>query len=506
MKSNVLNYLESSVATCPERYAVIDENGSYSYETLAETSMRIGSGLARIGVRGRGVIVAMDKGFDALAAQLGILYAGGFYVPVDPAIPASRLEGIISALGSPLVVHDGKTSEHVLSACSQSRLVNCDVLKASAIDYEALDEIRTSALETDPVYALFTSGSTGTPKGVVISHRAIVAFIDSFVETFGITSGDRIGNQAPFDFDVSTKDIYSALATSATLVIVPRRLFMQPIELVGFLAKHNVTVLVWAVAALCLISSYHALDEADLSSIRTVMFSGEVMPAKHLKAWRSRLPQSTFVNLYGPTEVTCNCLYHILDPQRDYGDGMPLGKPFPHCDVVLVDEGGNVVTEAGVDGELLVRGPSLALGYLGQPELTNRAFTQNPANDRFPDRVYRTGDLAMLNEQGELVFRGRKDNQVKYQGHRIELEEVDLAFERLPGVNRCRCVFDSKRKRLLAFYEGSADASELPLVAREKLPSFMRPTSIRRVQGMPLNKNGKVDRSGLLALACESKR
>lgn len=112
----------------------------------------------------------------------------------------------------------------------------------------------------------------------------------------------------------------------------------------------------------------------------------------------------------------------------------------------------------------------------------------------------------MLNEQGELVFRGRKDSQVKYQGHRIELEEVDLAFERFPGVNRCRCVFDSKRKRLLAFYEGSADASELPLMAREKLPAFMRPTSIRRVQGMPLNKNGKVDRSGLLALAQISKR
>lgn len=506
MKTNVLNYLESSVATCPERYAVIDENGSYSYEALAETSMRIGSGLARIGVQGRGVVVAMDKGFDALAAQLGVLYAGGFYVPVDPAIPASRLEGIVSALDNPLIVHDGMTPESALTACSQGNLVSCAALEQFSVDYEALTEIRANALETDPVYALFTSGSTGTPKGVVISHRAIVAFIDSFVETFGITFDDRIGNQAPFDFDVSTKDIYSALATSATLVIVPRKLFMQPVELVGFLEKHNVTVLVWAVAALCLISSYHALDEADLSSIRTVMFSGEVMPAKHLKAWRSRLPQATFVNLYGPTEVTCNCLYHILDPQRDYNDGMPLGKPFPHCDVILAGEDGNVVIEPGVDGELLVRGPSLALGYLGQPELTNRAFTQNPVNGRFPDRVYHTGDLAMLNEQGELVFRGRKDSQVKYQGHRIELEEVDLAFERFPGVNRCRCVFDSKRKRLLAFYEGSADASELPLMAREKLPAFMRPTSIRRVQGMPLNKNGKVDRSGLLALAQISKR
>ena len=501
MKTHVLNYLETSAAANPEHCAVIDERGFHTYRELAEQSQRVGSALARIGARKRGVIVVMDKGFEALTAQFGALYAGGFYVPVDPNIPASRFESIVSTLGNPLVIFDEAGENAVQALQAEVAAFSYEPLVAGEADGELIRAIRESVLETEPVYTLFTSGSTGTPKGVVISHRAVVAFIDSFVDVFGIKASDRIGNQAPFDFDVSTKDIYSSMAAGATLVVVPRKLFMQPVDLVGYLERHQVTVLIWAVAALCLVSAYHALGSANLRSIRMVMFSGEVMPQKHLKAWRQCLPEATFVNLYGPTEITCNCLYHVLDPQRDYAEGLPLGKPFPHCNVILADSAGQTVRKPGVEGELLVSGPSLALGYLGRQDLTDRAFVQNPTHGNFPERVYRTGDVALLDENGELIFRGRKDNQVKYMGHRVELEEVDQAFEQLPGVNRCRCVFDQRRKRLLAFYEGTAEPGDLPKIARDTLPSFMRPTSIRRICGMPLNKNGKVDRQALLGLA-----
>ena len=506
MKKNALEYLEDSATRSPDSTAAIDEHGSLTYSQLQERCHRVGSALAAEGAFGKGVIVAMEKGIDALTAQLGVLYAGGFYVPADPGIPEARLRPIVEALGGATVVVDEPTAQRLSEMELDLDMRLFGNLVSHEVDGDALATIRDKSLETMPAYALFTSGSTGVPKGVVISHHAIISFIDAFVSTQGIESSDRIGNQAPFDFDVSTKDIYSTLATGATLVIIPRRLFMEPVALVSYLEEHRVTVLIWAVAALCIVSTYHALGVADLSSIRRVMFSGETMPRRHLKEWRKGLPQATFVNLYGPTEITCNCLYHVLDPDRSYEDGVPLGISFPHCDVVLADDEGHAVTEPGVEGNLLVRGPSLALGYLGQPELTAKAFVQNPLVDLYPDRTYRTGDMASLDENGDLFFRGRRDNQIKYQGHRIELEDVEHAIELMPGVDRCRCVFDERRKLLHALYEGDADAAELANQTRTSLPHFMQPTTLRHIDSMPLTKNGKVDRKQLADMVHRPKR
>ena len=501
MGAHVLDYLEDSARTHPESCAVIDENGCLTYAELREGSRKVGSALAKRDVRARAVIIAMDKGANALMAQLGVLYAGGFYVPVDPLISLERLELITITLGEAPIIVDAAFERRIADRHLGIEPIRFGDLYQSKVNEEKLREVRDRALETDPVYTLFTSGSTGVPKGVIITHRAIMSFIDAFVGVFGINDTDRIGNQAPFDFDVSTKDIYASLAASATLVIIPRKLFMRPADLAKLLEEQRVTVLIWAVAALCLMSTYHAWGVANLSAIRSVLFSGETMPTKHLKSLRSHLPNALFANLYGPTETTCNCLYHILEPNRDYAEGVPLGISFDHCDVVLIDGEGHEVTTAGVEGELLVRGPSLALGYLGQPELTSQAFVQNPLNTRFPDRVYRTGDIAKRDGEGRLFFCGRKDNQVKYQGHRVELEEIDLAFERFSGVDRCRCAFDAEKRLIRAFYEGAAEERELSQMMRRTLPAFMCPASIRRVAHMPLTKNGKVDRSQLLELS-----
>lgn len=229
-----------------------------------------------------------------------------------------------------------------------------------------------------------------------------------------------------------------------------------------------------------------------------MLFSGEIMPLAHLKSLLASLPDAEFVNLYGPTEITCNCLYHRVDRAKDGAAELPLGKAFGHCEVLAVDEEGRRIVEPGQKGEIIVRGPSLALGYIGNREATEKAFAPNPLNSLYGERVYRTGDSAMLTDEGDLVFCGRKDNQIKYRGHRIELEEIDKAFEGFSDVDRCRCAFDSKKNRLCAFYEGTACEKELPGRAASLLPAFMRPTRIAKVPSMPLNKNGKVDRAMLL--------
>ena len=210
-----------------------------------------------------------------------------------------------------------------------------------------------------------------------------------------------------------------------------------------------------------------------------------------------RLPRATFANLYGPTEVTCNCLYHVVERDRAYEEGLPLGEPLPGRRVLLLD-GEAPVTEEGSVGEICVGGSALARGYYADPDRPARSFVQNPLSGALPETLYRTGDLARLGAGGELYFYGRVDNQVKLQGHRVELEEVDAALEAQPGVERCRCAYDVPRRRVCAFYEGDAAPGELRLAAARLVPSLAVPAVIERVDAMPLTRNGKVDRSALL--------
>ena len=532
-RRNVLTYLEDDAARHPDKRAVEEEERSCTYGQLLEFSRQAGSALAALGAQRRAVMVFMEKGIDALAIMLGALQAGGFYVPVDPHIPAERLALIAGVLEGPIVVASDETMPLALEALGQQpqspgagceeeagalteacpanfdspmrpRLVPAAQLLGFSVNDDALEAARAQATDADPVYVLFTSGSTGVPKGVAVSHRAVIDFIDDFVTRFEFGADERIANQAPFDFDVSVKDIYGALATGSTLVVVPRRMFSEPAVLMDFLQGRDITNMTWAVAALCLITSLHGLEGHQLPTVRRVLFSGEVMPLSHLRAWMERVPQAVFVNLYGPTEITCNCLYHVVDPARSYEGGLPLGAPFAHREILLVDAQGHAVTEPGVEGEILVRGDSLALGYVANPERTAASFCQNPLHNRFPDRVYRTGDLAAFDEAGELFYRGRVDNQIKHQGHRIELEEVDRALEGVPGVQRCRCVYDHDKQRLIAFYEGNAEARDIRQHVLQTLPIFMLPSKIMPIDAMPLTKNGKVDRKALLEKSREA--
>lgn len=504
-RRNVLTYLEEDALRHPEKCAVEEEDRSCTYGQLLEMSRQAGSALAALGAQHRAVMVFMEKGIDALAVMFGALQAGGFYVPVDPHIPAERLALIAGVLEDPIVVASEATLPLATEALSDGAcLATVGQLLTAPIDDAALEAARAQAVDVDPVYVLFTSGSTGVPKGVAVSHRAVIDFIDDFVTRFGFGADERIANQAPFDFDVSVKDIYGSLATGSTLVVVPRPLFSQPEALMEYLESRNITNMTWAVAALCLITSLHGLEGHQLPYVRRVLFSGEVMPMSHLRLWMAHVPQATFVNLYGPTEITCNCLYHVVDPSREYEEGLPLGVPFAHREILLVDARGQAVTQPGVEGEILVRGDSLALGYVANPERTAASFCQNPLHNRFPDRVYRTGDLAAFDEAGELFYRGRVDNQIKHQGHRIELEEVDRALEGVPGVQRCRCVYDHDKQRLIAFYEGQAAASDIRAHILQTLPIFMLPSKIMPIDAMPLTKNGKVDRRALLEKSREA--
>ena len=236
LRRSVLSYLEDDAVRHSGRCAVIDEGGSCTYEQLRLRARKAGSALAEAGARHRAVVVYMEKGIDALSAMFGALYAGGFYVPVDPQVPTERLARIIGVLEDPLVVVSDATRAVASHAAGDTlEVLLVEELLDHPVSEALLERARVGVTDSDPAYVLFTSGSTGTPKGVAVSHRAIIDFIGDFVRLFGFKETDRVANQAPFDFDVSVKDIYGTLAAGCTLVIVPRTLFSQPAALVEYL-------------------------------------------------------------------------------------------------------------------------------------------------------------------------------------------------------------------------------------------------------------------------------
>lgn len=494
----ILEYLENSEKKHNSKVAVIDETGRYTYKELVENSKKIGSGILEKIDKGNPVPVLMEKGKETLSTFFGIVYAGCFYCLLNPSLPETRLKNIINTLNAKYIVTDQEHSELATKLVNKDYILLEEDLKNTDINQTKLNLIRQEILDVDPLYANFTSGSTGIPKGVVVGNRSVIDFIDNFTNIFNINENDIIGNQAPFDFDVSVKDIYSSISKGATLVIIPKRLFSLPVKLLDFICEKKVTTLIWAVSALCLITTFHGLDYKTPKSVNKILFSGEVMPIKHIKQWIEHLPNAMFVNLYGPTEITCNCTYHIVDKSLNYEKSIPIGKHFPNEEVFLLNDKNELIKDTGKTGEICVKGTCLALGYYNNEEQTSKSFIQNPLNPNYIDIIYKTGDLGEYDENNDLHFLGRKDFQIKFMGHRIELEEIERAMEKIPEVERSCCIFNQEKEKLYGFYVGKIDKKQVHDYLKNNLPIFMIPNKITQIEKFELTKNGKIDRMALL--------
>ncbi|MCI8507668.1 MAG: amino acid adenylation domain-containing protein [Lachnospiraceae bacterium] len=503
--NNVLEYLEASAAAFPDKIAARDDKISCTYKELLSDARRIGTMLTTKTYIRKPIAVFMDKSVATLKYFMGILYAGCFYVLVDPSFPTARIRQILDVLESDIVITEHSNEEKLKSTGYDKEIIYFEKpLKDTSIQEsnEQLMAVRQRLTDTDPVYCNFTSGSTGVPKGVLICHRSVIDFIEQFTKTFDITSEDIIGNQAPFDFDVSVKDIYSTLKTGATLVIIPRSYFMFPNAVVDMLDDHKVTTLIWAVSALCLLNRLHGLKHKAPSHINKILFSGEMMPIKQLNVWRSYYPDAMFVNLYGPTEITCNCTYYILDKDFSEDDRLPMGQAFANERVFLLDDTDNEILAGQIEnsGEVCVAGTCLALGYYNNPDASKKAFTPNPLQSKWSETIYRTGDLAYYGTDGLLYFAGRKDFQIKHMGHRIELEEIESVLGSVSTVEHACCFFDEKKSKIVAFYAGTTDKKEVLDEMRKKVPEYMLPNVLRPLESLPLTKNGKTDRKLLKEL------
>ena len=520
MQKNVLEYLQASAARFPDKPAFTDEHEVITFAELERRGRSLGTYIAAHtqDVRENGfnlypeqpplcinrpVAVLVERSAATIAAFMGVLYSGNYYVPIESKMPAARIAEILRQLEPVALIYtqDAPSEELIgLFRCARNddNTTPFPVLSAQEgflfpPDNTLLEKRLQGILDIDPVYVKFTSGSTGTPKGIVISHSAVIDFTDWMGDTFPFSEADVMANQAPFYFDLSVKDVYTTLKFGATTHIIPKKLFMFPIKLLEFIRDKNTTALIWATAAFNLVANSGALAKIAPAGLNKIILGGEALFAKQLNIWRAALPNVAYVNLYGPTEVTVDCTYYKID--REYGDheAIPIGYPCANKGVMLLDEDLQPVPQ-GQPGEICVRGVGLARGYYGDPAKTAAVFIQNPLNPWYPDVIYRTGDIGMLNDEGLYMYLCRRDGQIKRGGYRIELGEIETALSALPQMRELACFFDADKDKIVCAYDGDMDADAIITGLRDTIPKYMHPNVFRKMTNLPHNANGKIDR------------
>lgn len=500
---NILQYLEKTAERIPEKCALADETSSVSFAELLRLSKCGGSALASRGIHREPVAVFMKKAPLTVCAFFAAIYAGCYYVPLEAGMPKHRIRMILNKLSPRAIICDESSEKLVAELGFESCAINADELFSAEIDESRLADIRAESIDTDPIYIVFTSGSTGMPKGVTGCHRSLIDYAEALCPVINAAEDSVFAMQVPLYVDACMKELLSVIRCGSSAYLMPQSLFMFPVRAIEYLNRYRINTVCWVASALTMISGLGGFSEARPETLRTVCFGSEVFPIKQLRAWKSACPKAEFINLYGPTEATGMSFYYrveerFFDENEDVS-AVPIGKPFDNTAYLLLKEDD---TEAGKgeQGEICIRGTALTLGYYDDPERTAAAFTQNPLNPHYPELIYRTGDLAVKTESGDLVFVSRKDNQIKNMGHRIELGEIESCAAMYTGVESACCIFVKESSKLYLYYMGEADEKALQKYLRSELPRHMLPSKIKRLDTLPLLPNGKIDRNKLLEM------
>ena len=493
MQKNILEYLEKTVEQFPDKDAFCSDNEKLTFRQIYDQARAIGSGLAARTIYKEAVLIYMDKCPSTVMAFMGAVYGGCYYVPLDEEMPYRRIQLIMESTKARILICDEHTMEKVEQLNFEGEVVLCSEMIKNPIKEQLLLDIRKKQLDIDPIYVLFTSGSTGMPKGVVGHHRGIIDYIDNLSDVMKFDENSVFGNQTPLYFDASMKELYGTFKSGSTTWIIPKQLFMFPIELVKYLNEKKINTVCWVVSALTMISAFDAFDEVVPEYLHTIGFGGEVFPVSQFNIWKKVLPDAKFVNLYGPTEASGVCTYYFADRLYDDGEVIPLGTTFDNTDIFLLTEDGKLAKDGEV-GEMCIRGTGVTHGYYNDKQRTDEVFVQNPLNSSFNEIVYKTGDLAKKDEDGNLVFVSRKDFQIKHMGHRIELGEIDANADLLDGVKTCCSIYSKEDGKIVMFYTGDIEKRKLVKELKDKLPRYMIPNVVVPMEELPKTATGKMDR------------
>lgn len=487
---NVLTFLEETAKKYPNKSAVSLLNNKISFNELMHLAKKTGAVIAENGFKNKAIGVIAERDISTIVFFFSIAYSGNFYVPIDPDMPAEKKKSIIEDSGMRIIL-----------GSEESRNITEEIgFDGTYITLNDIGETECSIPETDevtPLYMVYTSGSTGKPKGVLKSHKAVISYINAYCSVFDFSENDIIGNQTPFFFDASAKDIYLMLKTGASIEIIPTEKFAMPTELIEYLNEKKITFISWVPTALAIVAQLKTFTYILPETLKKVFFVGEVMPMKHLNKWREALPNLQYVNLYGQSELAGICCYYEVAGEFEDSSVLPMGKAMPNCKIYLLDSDGIVISEPTKIGEMYIVSDSLALEYYNDAERTEKNFLIRDFGYG-EVRCFKTGDLAYLDEKGNFIFTSRSDFQIKHMGHRIELGEIEAVAGALDEIQRCCCMYNAEKKRIVLFAELSegieCTGREIQSKLKTRLSSYMLPSRVVIMEKLPLNANGKIDR------------
>lgn len=498
VKTHLLDYFDETSQKNAESIALRHNDKEISFGDLKLKSQKLGTLLLSEiqGVCNTPVAVFLPKEINTVVADLGILYSSNPFMNLDVKTPKERIMNILE-LVRPAAVITGKKYAKALAD------VKVPVVLIDQIDWDSIevaeDELlarRMDLIDTDPFCLINTSGSTGTPKGVVLNHRSFFDFMAVSNERFGFDGSEIIGSLSPVVFDIYDFELCMLMMNGSQIVLLDAMLGAFPARLLETLANNHVNFIFWVPSIMVNIANMGLLDKIELPDLRLVWFAGEVFPTKQFLVWYDRLPDVTFANLYGPIEITLDCTYYVVDERPVEAEPLPIGIPYHNTDVLILNED-NKRCAVGEEGELCVRGTSLAMGYYNNPEKTAAAFTQNPLNNSYPELIYRTGDMAYVREDGNIMFKGRKDSLIKHMGYRIELGEIEHVIENdLKLVKYCCAVYQYAKKEIVLYYESENEMTDKDFrsAISKVFPAYMIPSVFIKMDELPRNTNGKIDR------------
>jgi amino acid adenylation domain-containing protein len=503
----------------PDREAVRYFDNSISYADLATKTNCLARFLYEQGVRrGDRVGIYCFKSIEGMIALWGIMKAGAAYVPIDALSPTSRLETILQDCNIKHLVTDSEKSSAVQKAVingvelttiigvppEQDKLANRYATWEDVFNVPSESQLqKLQIIEQDLAYIIYTSGSTGEPKGIMHTHHSGLTYARWAVQKYDLTQHDRIANHAPFHFDISLFDIFGGAIAGASVVLVPKEITLFPATFSELLQDEKISIIFTVPFALIELSLRGALDQRDLSALRWVIYGGEPYPPKHLRTLMNQIPNSQFSNIYGPAEVNGVTYYHVPPIPENSAEPIPIGKMCSFAQSLIVDEHDEVVS-SGETGEIIIRSPSMMQGYWGQPDLNRRAFYRREVAPQYFETYYRTGDLVKMLPDGNLLFIGRKDRQIKTRGYRVELDEIEAALVSHPNVEEA-AVFviqdNDGNNYIHAAVIPEADEALSDVLLSSHLtriiPSYAIPYKYHIRQTFPRTTSGKISRHQL---------
>jgi len=500
MKINIIEYFIDTVLSYPDKIAVIDGEREISFRDLGQKVCSISQRIVETTqVMCQPIAVYLPKSIEAVATDLAITMSGNAYMNLDVKNPPERLKNIINHIRPICIITDRKNVEKLQQITPSDLKIICleDVANVEELNFSFFIEHMSSIIDTDPYCIINTSGSTGTPKGVVLNHKSFIDFMEQTFGEYSISDKDIIGSLSPIVFDIWSYELCMLMGKGATIVVIPDAYAAFPIKILQLLEQQHVSYIFWVPTIMVNIANMGLLDKVNLSDLRVCWFAGEVFPTKQFNIWYHSLPNVTFANFYGPIEITLDCVYYTIDREIPDEEPIPIGKAFRNTDILILDEQNQRVTSPNIEGELCVRGTSLAMGYYNNPEKTAAAFVQNPLNHSYPELIYRTGDVVIINDRGEMVFKGRKDSLIKHQGYRIELTEIEHVIVNVLHLVKNGCVvYNHATKEINLFYEAEKELSpaEFRKAIGSSLPRYMMPVVYTHLDQLQRNTNGKIDR------------